>query len=74
MNPKEKAHIQHCKQWFYATRHLPRHLLNSPGIIGDIIKAAFATKKEGFSRTEGPIVTKYIGSDIKQLLHEIQHH
>lgn len=69
----ENGHmVKECKRWFYKTRNLPTTLRESPGIMGDIIKCAFAKRCQEFhGRTEGPIVAKYVGRNIKHLMRDL---
>ena len=65
--------IEECKRWFYKTRSLPEHLRDSPGVMGEIIKCAFAKPcREYNSRTEGTIVTTYVGRNIKKLMKDLK--
>ena len=68
--------VEKCLEHFFWTAYLPRKQLDSPGTIGTIIKAAFAQKNGEYHRTEGPIVTRYLGPKIKTLLNDIKrkHH
>ena len=65
--------IKECQRWFYKTRNLPQHLRDSPGVMGEIIKCAFAKPcREYQSRTEGTIVATYVGGNIKMLMKDLK--